>query len=138
MERRFSSFCRASFSAGLRRWYHHRALTSHPGDATSIALTWAVTALAKAGTLSVHRRLSAAGEDLPHRPWDEQEPRRANGQLQPPRLPAEAHRAGTVGAVDPSKLLSKQEPIGNAIEAYKEFDRREPGWVNVELRPQVH
>jgi threonine dehydrogenase-like Zn-dependent dehydrogenase len=35
-------------------------------------------------------------------------------------------------------LDSLLEPISNAIEAYKEFDRREPGWVKVELRPQVH
>ena len=42
------------------------------------------------------------------------------------------------GAVDPSKLLTQHEPIANAIDAYKEFDRRQPGWIKVELQPQVH
>ncbi|MFL5437560.1 MAG: zinc-dependent alcohol dehydrogenase [Myxococcales bacterium] len=110
----------------------------HPGDAPSMALTWAVTALAKAGTLSIvgvyphqaktfpiglamNKNLTVRMGNCNHRRY----------------LPLLVELVRT-GAVDPSKLLSQHEPIGNAIEAYKEFDRREPGWVKVELRPQVH
>jgi threonine dehydrogenase-like Zn-dependent dehydrogenase len=39
------------------------------------------------------------------------------------------------GAVKPSEILSKVEPLSSAIEAYKAFDKREPGWLKVELLP---
>ena len=34
--------------------------------------------------------------------------------------------------------LTRQEPLLGAIDAYKEFDKRSPGWVKVELQPQTH
>jgi threonine dehydrogenase-like Zn-dependent dehydrogenase len=37
--------------------------------------------------------------------------------------------------VDPTQVLTQAEPLTDAIEAYKAFDRRESGWVKVELRP---
>ena len=42
------------------------------------------------------------------------------------------------GTIDPAQLLTRQEPLMSAIEAYKEFDKRSPGWVKVELQPQTH
>jgi threonine dehydrogenase-like Zn-dependent dehydrogenase len=110
----------------------------HPGDAPSIALTWAVTGLAKAGTLSIigvypptakvfpigtamNKNLSVNMGNCNHRAY----------------LPMLLELVRT-GAIDPSKLLTQREPISNAIEAYKEFDRRQPGWIKVELQPQVH
>jgi threonine dehydrogenase-like Zn-dependent dehydrogenase len=36
--------------------------------------------------------------------------------------------------IDPAEVLTQTEPLANAIEAYKAFDRRESGWVKVELR----
>jgi threonine dehydrogenase-like Zn-dependent dehydrogenase len=39
------------------------------------------------------------------------------------------------GAIDPVKLISKTEPMHNAIEAYEAFDARRPGWLKVELKP---
>jgi threonine dehydrogenase-like Zn-dependent dehydrogenase len=110
----------------------------HPGDAPSLALSWAVTALAKAGTLSVigvypqtakvfplgvamNKNLTVKMGNCNHRAY----------------LPllVELVRAG---AVDPARLLTQHTPISDAIEAYKEFDRRAPGWIKVELQPQVH
>ena len=41
------------------------------------------------------------------------------------------------GAVDPAEILTQTEPPADAIEAYKAFDRRESGWVKVELRPDA-
>ena len=40
-----------------------------------------------------------------------------------------------LGTVDPTRVLTNTEPITNAISAYKSFDKREPGWVKVELKP---
>jgi threonine dehydrogenase-like Zn-dependent dehydrogenase len=37
--------------------------------------------------------------------------------------------------VNPSSVLTNLEPLTSAIEAYKLFDRREPGWTKVELLP---
>jgi len=39
------------------------------------------------------------------------------------------------GAFDPTEILAQTEPITDAIGAYKTFDRREPGWIKVELNP---
>jgi len=37
--------------------------------------------------------------------------------------------------VNPSSVLTNLEPLTSAIDAYKLFDRREPGWIKVELLP---
>jgi threonine dehydrogenase-like Zn-dependent dehydrogenase len=39
------------------------------------------------------------------------------------------------GDVDPVSIITRQEPIGSAIDAYKAFDLRRPGWLKVELLP---
>ena len=106
-----------------------------PGDAPSQVLTWGVQALAKAGTFSIIgvypetmtrfpigmamlKNLSIRMGNCPHRRYI-------------PRL-IEAVRAGKV---DPLKVLTRVEPMADAIEAYRAFDRRKAGWVKVELKP---
>jgi len=37
--------------------------------------------------------------------------------------------------VNPSSVLTNLEPLTSTIDAYKLFDRREPGWIKVELLP---
>jgi threonine dehydrogenase-like Zn-dependent dehydrogenase len=39
------------------------------------------------------------------------------------------------GAFDPAQVLTKVEPVSDAIEAYKQFDQRNAGWLKVELTP---
>jgi threonine dehydrogenase-like Zn-dependent dehydrogenase len=39
------------------------------------------------------------------------------------------------GAVDPTAILTHRGPLVGAIEAYREFDKREPGWIKVMLDP---
>jgi threonine dehydrogenase-like Zn-dependent dehydrogenase len=39
--------------------------------------------------------------------------------------------------IDPAQVLTQTEPLVDAIEAYKAFDRRESGWVKVELKPDA-
>jgi threonine dehydrogenase-like Zn-dependent dehydrogenase len=105
------------------------------GDAPSQVLEWAVKSLAKAGTLCVigvypEGRLFPIGEAMeknltikagntPHRKY----------------LP---HLVDLVasGVIDPTRVLTQAEPLADAIEAYKAFDRRESGWVKVELKPE--
>ncbi|MOA40020.1 hypothetical protein D3C78_1618490 [compost metagenome] len=40
------------------------------------------------------------------------------------------------GRVDPAKILTQKEPLTDAIEAFKSFDKRESGWIKVKLMPQ--
>jgi threonine dehydrogenase-like Zn-dependent dehydrogenase len=106
-----------------------------PGDAPSQVLTWSVKALAKAGTLSIIgvypeamtrfpigmamlKNLSLQMGNCPHRRYI-------------PQLISLVRQ----GKVDPRNVLSQVEPISDAIEAYKAFDRRTPGWIKVELNP---
>jgi threonine dehydrogenase-like Zn-dependent dehydrogenase len=106
-----------------------------PGDAPAQALLWAVDALAKAGTLSIigvypqqvrtfpigmamNKNLTLRMGNCNHRKYI-------------PKL-LELVRAGVV---DPTSILSHVEPMGSAIDAYRNFELRKPGWVKVELEP---
>ncbi len=39
-----------------------------------------------------------------------------------------------VGVVDPVKVLTKVQPLTDAIEAYEHFGKREAGWIKTELK----
>jgi len=39
------------------------------------------------------------------------------------------------GAFDPAEVLTQVEPMTSVIEAYKAFDKRQPGWIKVKLEP---
>lgn len=109
-----------------------------PGSGPSQVLSWAVEALAKAGTLAIigvyppsaqvfpigkamNKNLSINLGNCNHRKY----------------LP---HLINWVrnGTIDPLLVLTQREPITSAIEAYEAFDRREPGWMKVELEPAPH
>ncbi|MBV8831365.1 MAG: glutathione-dependent formaldehyde dehydrogenase [Acidobacteriaceae bacterium] len=107
-----------------------------PGDAPSQVLEWAVKAIAKAGTFSIigvypqtaktfpigmamNRNLTLKMGNCHHRKYL-------------PKL-VDLVRSGTI---DPSKVLTQVEPMMDAIEAYKAFDKRQAGWIKVELLPK--
>jgi threonine dehydrogenase-like Zn-dependent dehydrogenase len=39
------------------------------------------------------------------------------------------------GVINPAKILTQVEPMTSAIEAYRAFDARQPGWMKVKLEP---
>jgi threonine dehydrogenase-like Zn-dependent dehydrogenase len=41
------------------------------------------------------------------------------------------------GVFDPQTILTDVRPLRDAVEAYKAFDRREPGWMKVALEPNL-
>ena len=107
----------------------------HPGGAPSQSLNWAAQAVAKAGTIGIigvfppqqmsapigavqQRNLTVKGGNANHRKY----------------IPKLVGLVAT-GALDPAGVITQQEPVVSAIEAYKEFDRRRPGWMKVELQP---
>jgi threonine dehydrogenase-like Zn-dependent dehydrogenase len=104
-----------------------------PGNAPSLAVRWAVEAVAKAGSIGVigvyppgfdrfplgdamNRNLTIKMGNCNHRRYV-------------PRL------LGMVasGAVDPLAFITQHEEPANAIEAYETFDRREEGWLKTVL-----
>jgi threonine dehydrogenase-like Zn-dependent dehydrogenase len=105
------------------------------GDAPSQALSWAVEALAKAGQLSIVGVYPPTDKVFPI------------GQAMNKNITVKMgncnHRRyyntliGLVlsGVLDPAKVLTRKEPMQGAVEAYQAFDRREPGWIKVELKP---
>ena len=109
----------------------------HPGNAPSQALEWAVQGLAKAGTLSIigvypptqkafpigmamNKNLTINMGNCNHRNY----------------IPSLVNMVRE-GTVDPAKILTQVEPIMSVLDAYKAFDRRQPGWVKVELIPSA-
>jgi threonine dehydrogenase-like Zn-dependent dehydrogenase len=109
----------------------------HPGDAPSQALAWAVESLAKAGTLSIigvyppsarffpiglamNKNLAINMGNCNHRKY----------------IPRLVHFVES-GIIDPTEVLSQRAPITSAMEAYRCFDRREEGWLKVELEPTM-
>lgn len=109
----------------------------HPGNAPSQALEWGVQALAKAGTLSIigvyppthkffpigmamNKNLTINMGNCNHRKY----------------IPTLVDLVRN-GSVEPTEILTQVEPLMSVIDAYKAFDRRQPGWVKVELVPQV-
>jgi threonine dehydrogenase-like Zn-dependent dehydrogenase len=107
----------------------------HPGDAPSLALRWAVYALAKAGTLSV---IGVYPQTFNHFPIGMAMNKNLTVQMgncnHRKYIP---HLVDMVqnGTIDPTQVLTKVEPLTAALEAYKAFDRRQPGWIKVELAP---
>ena len=41
------------------------------------------------------------------------------------------------GTIDPQTILTQVEPMTDVIEAYKAFDKRQAGWMKVELKPRA-
>ncbi|HEU5407487.1 MAG TPA: hypothetical protein VFU48_06950 [Nitrospira sp.] len=41
------------------------------------------------------------------------------------------------GTVDPVKVLAAVEPLSAAMDTYRAFDSRQPGWIKVELKPAI-
>lgn len=104
-----------------------------PGNAPSMALRWAVEMVAKAGTIGIvgvyppnhmhfplgmamQRNLTVQAGNCNHRRY----------------MPGLLSRIAA-GSADPTTVISQQEGIPSAIEAYQAFDRREPGWTKVVL-----
>ena len=109
----------------------------HPGDAPFQVLSWATEAIAKAGTLSIigvypetalsfsigaaiEKNLTLKMGNCNHRKY----------------IPMLLDKIRS-GILDPEKVLTQTEPMISALEAYKAFDTRQPGWIKVELKPSA-
>lgn len=115
-----------SAGGGELAWQH--------GTYPSQAARWSVDAAAKAGTIGIigvypppfdawpigtamNKNLTVHMGNCPHR------------AIMPELVAMVSH-----GSFDPSKVLERQEPITDAIQAYEVFDQRQPGWTKIALQ----
>lgn len=107
------------------------------GDNPSQVLDWSVECVAKAGTIAIIGVYPPTDRIFPIG--------KAMNKNVTLRMGNANHRRyydvliGHVqaGRLDPQKILTETEPMTGAIEAYKAFDERQPGWMKVELRPSA-
>lgn len=106
-----------------------------PGDAPSQALRWAVECLAKAGTLSIIGVYPETAEAFPIGKAMNKNLTIRMGNCNHRKYIPTLIEMIQEGIFDPSKILTEIKPLTDAIEAYKAFERREAGWIKVELKP---
>jgi threonine dehydrogenase-like Zn-dependent dehydrogenase len=107
----------------------------HPGDGPSQVQLWAVEALAKAGTLSIIGVYPATARAFPIGDAVEKNLTLRMGNCHHRRYIPRLLDLVRSGVVDPTEILTQREPLASAIDAYRAFDTRSPGWMKVELDP---
>ncbi|MEZ5098295.1 MAG: zinc-dependent alcohol dehydrogenase [Thermoleophilia bacterium] len=108
-----------------------------PGDAPSQVLEWAVDALAKAGTLGIVGVYPPALRSFPIGAAMNKNLTVKAGNCDHRRYLHALIDLVQSGAISIAKNLTQDEPMDDVLAAYREFDRREPGWVKVKLRPEA-
>lgn len=116
---------------------HPRDGNWQPGDAPSQALQWAVDCLAKAGTLSIIGVYPQTATFFPIGKAMNKNLTMNMGNCHHRKYIPHLLELVRSNVVDPVKILTQIEPISSAIEAYEAFDKRERGWVKVELAPDL-
>jgi threonine dehydrogenase-like Zn-dependent dehydrogenase len=107
----------------------------HPGDGPSQVFSWAIEALAKAGTFAIVGVYPETATTFPIGAAMEKNLTVRMGNCNHRRyVPALIDMVRT-GRVEPTAILTQVGPLTDAITAYKAFDRREEGWTKVELEP---
>jgi threonine dehydrogenase-like Zn-dependent dehydrogenase len=109
----------------------------HPGDAPSIVLLWAVEALAKGGTLSIIGVYPHTARNFPIGKAMNKNLTLRMGNCNHRRYLPKLVDMVRAGVVNPTDILTHVGPLPGAIDAYKHFDRREHGWIKVELEAGV-
>jgi threonine dehydrogenase-like Zn-dependent dehydrogenase len=97
-------------------------------------LEWAVQAVAKAGTISI---IGVYGEldSFPIGDAMEKNLTLTMGNCNHRRYLPHLIELVRTGGLDPAEILTQVEPMTSVIEAYKAFDKRQPGWIKVKLEP---
>ena len=107
-----------------------------PGDAPSIVLTWAVETVAKAGTVSIIG-VYGSMDSFPIGDAMEKNLTLTMGNCNHRRYIPHLVELVRSGSLDPAEILTQREPMTSVIDAYKAFDKREPGWIKVKLEPSA-
>jgi len=107
-----------------------------PGEAPSQVLMWAVEALAKAGTLAIIGVYPEKAEHFPIGKAMNKNLTLQMGNCNHRKYIPDLINKILSGEIDPLQVLTQREPLTSAIDAYRAFDERQPGWIKVELKPR--
>ncbi len=110
-----------------RRW--------HPGDAPSQALQWAVQSISKAGTIGI---IGVYPENMRFFPIGQAMNKNLGinmGNCHHRRYIPKLMQIVSSGAIQPQKVITREQPVVSALDAYRLLDERKAGWMKVELRP---
>jgi len=116
---------------------HPHGRNWQPGDAPSQALEWAVQALDKAGTLSIIGVYPPQARSFPIGLAMNKNLTINMGNCHHRKYIPRLLELVLSKRVDPAKILTQIKPMSDAIAAFEAFDRRERGWIKVELHPQM-
>ncbi|MDR5784473.1 glutathione-dependent formaldehyde dehydrogenase [Caballeronia sp. LZ065] len=106
-----------------------------PGDAPTQALDWSIAALAKAGTLGIIGVYPPTDRFFPIGVAMNKNVTIKMGNCNHRAVtPALIERVRN-GSFDPLRVLTTREPLMHVVDAYKAFDKRQPGWIKVALEP---
>jgi threonine dehydrogenase-like Zn-dependent dehydrogenase len=108
-----------------------------PGDAPAQVLLWAVQALCKAGTLSIIGVYPQTARTFPIGEAMNKNLTLKMGNCNHRKYIPRLLELVRTGVVDPAGILSRVESMTTAIDAYRNFDLRKPGWLKVELEPPL-
>lgn len=106
-----------------------------PGNAPSQAQEWAVQALAKAGTLAIIGVYPPADTSFPIGVAMNKNLTIKMGNCNHRKYVPMLIDLVQSDVLDPFAILSQQETLTSALDAYKAFDTHQPGWLKVELTP---
>lgn len=109
--------------------------TFQPGAAPSQALEWAVEATAKAGTLSVIGLYPPTMQHFPIGRAMNKNLTLNMGNCNHRRYLPDLVDMVATDRVDPTEIITQDEPLSAGLDAFKAFDERQTGWVKVELEP---
>jgi threonine dehydrogenase-like Zn-dependent dehydrogenase len=105
------------------------------GNAPMQALLWAVDAIAKSGTLAILGVYPPQFESFPLGKAFDRNLTINMGVCHHRRYILKLIQLVSSGEVDPTLVMTRQERLVSATEAYESFDRRQNGWLQVELVP---
>ena len=106
-----------------------------PGSGPNVVLNWMIESVAKAGTMSIIGVYPETMMAFPIGQAMEKNLTIKAGNCNHRRYLPMLMELVRSGAVDPTAILTHRGPLVGAIEAYREFDKREPGWIKVMLDP---
>ncbi|MGI4859304.1 MAG: zinc-dependent alcohol dehydrogenase [Janthinobacterium lividum] len=107
------------------------------GDGPNQVLDWAIECVAKAGTIAIIGVYPPSDRVFPIGKAMNKNVTLRMGNCNHRRYYDVLIAKVLSGELDPVKILTQTEPMTGAIEAYKAFDERQPGWMKVELNPSA-
>ncbi|MCL5282795.1 MAG: glutathione-dependent formaldehyde dehydrogenase [Planctomycetes bacterium] len=106
-----------------------------PGDAPSQALQWAVQSVAKRGSIAV---IGVYPESMRFFPLGKAMMKNLtirSGNCNHRKYIPTLMQIVSAGSIKPERVITQQQPIVSAIDAYRMFAEKKAGWMKIELRP---